>query len=258
MDPTEYNRQAWDKQVEHNNMWTRPVDRATIEKARDGEWTILLTPLKPVPGEWFPPGLSGKKVLGLASGGGQQGPILAAAGAQVTVFDNSPRQLEQDESVAQQNGLEITTELGDMCDLTRFPDNSFDLVIHPASNAFVESILPVWREAFRVLKPQGSLLSGFANPVEYIFDLRAWNEGKLVVRHNIPYSDTKDLSDSERQELILDQDDPLCYGHSLFDQIQGQIAAGFVIAGFYEDKSGDGPLDEYIDSFIATKAVKCL
>jgi len=36
-----------------------------------------------------------RAILGpcLASGGGQQGPVLAAAGAHVTVFDNSPRQL---------------------------------------------------------------------------------------------------------------------------------------------------------------------
>jgi len=49
----------------------------------------------------------------------------------------------------------------------------------------------------------------------------------------------------------------ICFGHSLEDQIQGQISAGFLIAGFYEDNSGgDGPLDTYIDTFIATKAIK--
>jgi hypothetical protein len=38
---------------------------------------------------------------------GQQGPILAAAGARVTVLDNSPRQLSQDRMVAERDGLEI-------------------------------------------------------------------------------------------------------------------------------------------------------
>ena len=37
--------------------------------------------------------MKGLKVLCLASGGGQQGPILAAIGADVTVFDNSQGQL---------------------------------------------------------------------------------------------------------------------------------------------------------------------
>ena len=89
----------------------------------------------------------------LASGGGQQGPILAAAGADVTVFDNSPRQLEQDRYVADRDGLHLQTVEGDMRDLSCFPDESFDLIVHPVSNVFVPDVKPVWREAYRVLKP---------------------------------------------------------------------------------------------------------
>ncbi len=67
----------------------------TIARARNGDFSILLTEQKPVPREWFPP-LPGLEALCLACGGGQQGPVLAAAGANVTVLDNSPRQLDQD------------------------------------------------------------------------------------------------------------------------------------------------------------------
>jgi hypothetical protein len=48
---------------------------------------------EPVDRSWLPTDLTGKDVLCLASGGGPQGPILAAAGARVTVFDNLPRQI---------------------------------------------------------------------------------------------------------------------------------------------------------------------
>src|SRR5258708_23879626 len=48
------------------------------------------------------------RILCLASGGGQQGPILAAAGAQVTVFDASAGQLAQDRYVAEREGLALT------------------------------------------------------------------------------------------------------------------------------------------------------
>jgi len=89
----------------------------------------------------------------------------------------------------------------------------------------------------------------------FIFDLKAWNAGELIVRHKIPYSDTRDLTAEELRELILDQDEPLSFGHTLHDLIQGQIEAGFLIAGFYED-IGDGPLDKYINCMIATKAMK--
>ena len=59
-----------------------------------------------------------KDILCLASGGGQQAPILAAAGANVTSFDNSAKQLEQDKLVANRENLEIRIEKGDAADLS--------------------------------------------------------------------------------------------------------------------------------------------
>src|SRR5688572_7033234 len=99
MDVLRYNREAWDRRVDEGDRWTQPVSPAIIESARRGELSLLLTPTKPVPREWYPP-LKGARVLGLASGGGQQCPVLAAAGAHVTSYDNSPKQLARDREVA--------------------------------------------------------------------------------------------------------------------------------------------------------------
>lgn len=88
MDIVKYNSTAWDNYVRKNDQWTIPVGEQALEDARNGKWDIVLTPKKPVPHHWFPE-LKGLKVLGLASGGGQQCPILAVLGAEVTVFDNS-------------------------------------------------------------------------------------------------------------------------------------------------------------------------
>jgi 2-polyprenyl-3-methyl-5-hydroxy-6-metoxy-1,4-benzoquinol methylase len=131
-----HNSAAWDKWVEEGDRWTTPVSAAEIAAAREGEWAIYLTEEKPTPRDWFPADLRGVDVLCLASGGGQQGPILAAAGANVTVFDNSPAQLRQDELVARREGLSIRTVQGDMRDLSAFADGSFDLIFHPVSNIF--------------------------------------------------------------------------------------------------------------------------
>src|SRR5450432_2177365 len=116
MDVRAYNRGAWDSAVEAGNRWTLPVDAETIARARRGDWSIVLTPNKAVPRAWFGD-LSQKRVLCLASAGGQQTPILAAAGARVTVLDNSPRQLGRDREVAVREGLEIVTVEGDMAKL---------------------------------------------------------------------------------------------------------------------------------------------
>ena len=107
-----------------------PVSSEEVAEARKGNWKIILTPTKPIPQSWYPE-IKGCDVLCLASGGGQQGPIFAAAGANVTVFDNSPKQLERDRVVAERDNLQIKTVQGDMADLSVFADESFDLIIHP-------------------------------------------------------------------------------------------------------------------------------
>ena len=96
----EKNASIWDRRSENNDRWSVPVSGEEIRRARAGDWQIVLTPTRPVPADWFPESLAGKRILCLASGGGQQGPILAAAGAEVTVLDNSRVQLEKDASVA--------------------------------------------------------------------------------------------------------------------------------------------------------------
>ncbi|MGV2332955.1 MAG UNVERIFIED_CONTAM: class I SAM-dependent methyltransferase [Planctomycetaceae bacterium] len=204
--------------------------------------------------DWFPP-LFGLDVLCLASGGGQQGPILAAAGASVTVFDNSPAQLARDREVADRDGLPIVTVEGDMRDLSAFPDGRFGLIFHPCANGFVPDIRPVWREAARVLRPGGLLLAGFTNPILYLFDDARMTVGEFVVRHEIPYSDLTSLTDDERRRYV-DNGEPLCFGHTLEDQIGGQLNAGLALTGFYEDGGREWKLTEYIACFIATRAVR--
>ena len=257
MNIREHNRFAWNKQVEAGNVWTVPATPESIAAARAGNWEIVLTPRKPVPIDWLPV-LASLHVLCLASGGGQQGPILAAAGAIVTVLDNSPRQLEQDRLVAERENLTLTTLEGDMANLEMLSDQSFDAIVHPVSNVFVPEVQPVWKEAFRVLRKGGVLLAGFNNPVVYIFDNQLEEQtGKLEVKYTLPYSDIETLTEEEKQRYQRDGI-PFEFSHTLEEQIGGQIGAGFVIAGFYEDwdRPGDGILQNYTPTYIATRALK--
>lgn len=252
------NRQRWNALVENKNQWTVPVTSKQIADAQNGEWSIVLTPAKPVPRNWFPDfHAANVDVLCLAGAGGQQGPILAAAGARVTVLDNSDRQLAQDRLVAQREGLQIETIQGDMRELSCFADDAFDLIVHPCSNCFVPNILPVWKEAFRVLRKGGRLMSGFTNPVRYLFDEELLEKGEMKVAYKIPFSDLESLTDEQRHRFA-EQNEPLVFGHSLEDQIAGQLDAGFAITNLFEDKYGSEKdvLSKHIATFIATLASK--
>lgn len=254
MDIRSYNREAWNREVESNNRWTQPVAHEVIEKAKMGEFGILLTENIPVPHRWFPP-LKGADVLCLAGGGGQQAPVLSALGANVTVFDNSPAQLKQDLLVAEREGLTLKTVEGDAADLSALADGSFDLIFNPCSTVFMQDVRIVWRECYRVLRHGGILMTGSMNPVHYIFDLYKIDEGVLEVAHSIPYSDVTSLTKEDLDEYLA-KGFPLEFGHSLTDLLGGQCAAGFVITDLYEDVMSDSPPAKYHPNYIATRAVK--
>lgn len=254
-DIREINRAGWNARVAEGDIWSIPVSPEAIARARQGDWSVVLTPLKPVPRNWFGD-ISGKDMLGLASGGGQQCPLFAAAGARVTCFDASDAQLARDEEVARRDGLSLRTVQGYMDDLSAFADQSFDLIFHPVSNCYAPDVMPVWRECFRVLRPGGALLAGFCNPVVYIFDADGQNEGRLTVTQTLPYADT-DLPPADVDRWLA-RDHTLEFSHTLETQIGGQLAVGLHLTGFYEDGDSDPPRASarHFPPFIATRAIR--
>lgn len=252
MDILSFQRNAWNKQVENGNPWTLPVTSEEVQAARKGNWRVILTPTVTVPRSWFPENMKGADVLCLASGGGQQGPILAAAGANVTVFDNSDGQLGRDRLVAERDGLQIRTVQGDMADLSVFADESFDLIFNPVSTMCIPDVKPVWRECARVLRRGGALLTGFIQPHTYCLDLQ---DDVYNLRFSVPYSDITSMSEEERVRRF-GADTPMEFGHTFTDQLGGQMAAGLHLVDMFEDITPEEPLSKFMPGFMATRAVK--
>jgi SAM-dependent methyltransferase len=253
------NEAAWDRAVDQGeNPYTQVVTSEQVSAARGGTWDLYLSELRPVPHEWFPP-LPGLRVLCLASGGGQQGPIFAAAGAEVTVLDASAKQLAVDKYAAERDGLGIRTVQGDMADLSAFETGSLDLVFNPPSTLFVPELDPIWRECYRVLTADGLLMTGFMNPDEFVFDPDALDEeGVFVVRYPLPYIEHETLSRDELEQRQRDRE-MFHFSHSMEAQLGGLLAAGFVITGFYEDRrsEADGnPIRHYLPSNFVVRAHK--
>jgi hypothetical protein len=102
-DYTAINAQTIDRWIEEGWEWGIPITHEDYIKAINDEWNVLLTPTKYVPKNWLPE-LKNRKLLGLASGSGQQMPIFAALGACVTVLDYSDKQLESERLAAEREG----------------------------------------------------------------------------------------------------------------------------------------------------------
>jgi len=254
MDIIAYNQQAWDDLVRKGDRWTLPYGDREMELAREGKLSLLLTPNMPVPMSWYPP-LKGLKVLALASGGGQQVPALAAAGAIVTVYDLSAEQLRQDIETCSKYDLKITAIQGNMMDMSALPSDTFDLVFHPCSNCFAPDLKPVWASCARVMKKGGVIMWGFTK-AENMLLYKDPKTNIYTLKYKMPYSDISSLTDEERS-VYTNENEPLIFGHSLEDQIGELLKNNFQLTALFEDDwGGKEPVDAYFKSFVAARAVK--
>lgn len=248
MNYQDINAQTIDRWVEEGWEWGKPISHEEYIAACGGSWKMLLTPTKPVPYEWFGD-IKGKKVLGLASGGGQQMPIFAALGADCTVLDYSPRQLESEAMVAAREGYSIRIIRADMTKRLPFEDGEFDLIFHPVANCYAEKMEPIFAECYRILKPGGILLAGLDNGINFLV-----NDDETAIVNTMPFNPL--VNEAQRRQLEADNSG-MQFSHTIEELLGGQLKAGFRLTDLYGDTNGQGRLHEMnIETFVATRAVK--
>ncbi|MEZ5427239.1 MAG: class I SAM-dependent methyltransferase [Pyrinomonadaceae bacterium] len=240
-----YNRARWKALAGANALFTRPKMDLDDDSARR-----LIDP-----NDQFGD-LSGREVLCLASGGGQQSAAFALLGARVTVFDLSAEQLERDALVAERYGFDLEIAEGDMRDLSRFREASFDIVHHAYSINFVPDAREVFRQVARVLREGGIYQFQCANPFTVGVGQSDWNGAGYVLKR--PYRAGEKI-DSADQQWVFDRENcdpvpnPVEYRHTLSDLLNGLIGEGFVIAGvsddsdmFPDEESEPGSWDHFV------------
>lgn len=247
-DYTKINASMFDKWVEDGWQWGVPITLEVYMEALKGIYDVRLTPTKNVPKDWIG-NLKGKKVLGLASGGGQQMPIFQALGAEVTCLDISKKQLQTEKEFAELAGYDIDLIEADMTKPLPFEDETFDFIFHPVSNVYIEKVEPVFKEAYRILKKDGVLISGLDNGFNFAFDSE---DGKILF--DLPFNP---LKDKEQYDYMVKHDYGIQFSHTMAEQIGGQLKAGFMLVDIYEDTNNEGYLkDNNIPTFYATKVMK--
>ena len=249
------NARTIDRWVEAGWEWGVPITREVFADAQNGTWDVLLSPIQPVPHEWFLPflknnRLDGARLLGLASGGGQQMPVFAAIGAECTGLDYSAKQLEAERAVAEREGYAIHIVRADMTLRLPFGDAAFDIVFHPVSNCYVEDVHHVWRECHRVLRPGGILLSGLDSGFDFLYDN---NDRPRVIVNSLPFNPLKNPAHKAKTRDC----DSVQFGHTFDGLIGGQLKAGFVLTAAYEDYNNNPEsIADGIPSYWVTRAVK--
>ena len=228
-----------DRLVQQQVSWSACASPEQLASARRGQLELPFGKSN-IPREWLGD-MRGKRVLCLAGAGGMQAPLLACAGAEVAVLDLSERMLDKDREVVEREKLSIRIEHGNMCDLSRFADESFDLVLNPPSLFYVPDVMPVFREVHRVLKKGGTFIMITSKPISYVCD---WDEGLSCYKavNRMPYRSTEHA----------DQGDWVEYGHTMESYLGGQLACSFVLTGYKECQ-----MEDITELYFATKAEKC-
>jgi SAM-dependent methyltransferase len=183
--------------------------------------------------------IKGQRVLALAGGGGWHPVLFAELGAETTVLDISARQLKTVRDLARSRDVKVRLLQGDMRDLGRFPDGSFDLVWHSHSIVFVPDADRVIAEVGRVLAPGGVYRASTMHPVTLRL-YGTWTGTGWRFRQSyfedgaVPYSDaTWEFDDVSVDAPTLE------YGHRISDLINACAAAGLVVDGFWETTPGE-------------------
>jgi len=216
------NRERWDALADANVMHSQPFLDYTPEKAAEHIYRYgILSDVRD------------RKVLCLASGGGQDSVAFSMLGAEVTVQDLSDVQLSRDREAALHYGFEVKTIQGDMRDLSMLADDAFDVVWQPYSLNYSLDVEPVFTEVARVLRPGGIYHVVFANPFTQAVDDDSWNGTGYLLRG--PYTDGEDVGryyphwDVEQADgSVVRVDRPHEFRHNLSTVMNSLARNGFV------------------------------
>ena len=214
----DHNRRAWDRRADNQKRFAKPAKEAEFHD-----------PLGTLDGcGWLGP-IAGKKLLCLAAGGGRQGPLYAATGANVTVVDVSPRMLELDREVAAERGLTLKTVETSMDDLSMFATGEFDVVIHPVSTCYVPDVQRVFSEVARITSAGGLYISQHKQPTSLQASAEPIGGNYQIVE---PYYRQGPLPAVEG--TLIREDGTLEFLHRWEALIGSMCRAGFVIEDLTE------------------------
>ena len=236
-----------DELIKHNReRWNALADAHVMHSVPFMDYTRLDAE-NHVYGSGIVSDVTGKKVLCLAGGGGQESVAFGLLDAKVTVLDLSDVQLERDREAAQHHGFEVETIQGDMRDLSMFQDSHFDIVWQPYSLNYSPSVEPVFREVARVLKPGGIYHLAFANPFAQALQGEAWDGHGYPLRGL--YTDGEEISNyypiwevEQPDGSTIDVPRPHEFRHNMTTVLNTLAENGFIFLHFQEWMRDADPL----------------
>jgi len=108
--------------------------------------------------------VTGKRVIEIGCGGGQNSIALTIRVATCVGIDPSPAQIAHARGLALENGVEVQFMEGMAEDLSAFPDGHFDIALSSHAFGYVTDLRRAYDEAWRVLRPGGLFVFCLSHP----------------------------------------------------------------------------------------------
>jgi SAM-dependent methyltransferase len=236
-----FNARAWDQLADQSRFTNSQWFSLTRESA--------IAALDP----WLrQDGVAGKRILALAAAGGTHAPLLAMAGATVTLVDISPRMLAIDEQFNRQLAADSltrasTTPIRLVCEsldaLDCLESASFDIVLQPVSMNYLTDPMSVYGHVARLLVPKGLYLVQHKNPLSLQCSFNRADGGWYRVEHPQWKGTCISAAEESQEELGLigsREHSTREFPHALDELIGGLCRSGFSIEDFTEPPRADG------------------
>lgn len=116
--------------------------------------------------------VEGKDILEVGCGGGQNAIVLAKWGARSVGLDISEEQIKYARRLARKHKVSVRFYVGNMENMDKFSDGSFDIVLSSFAIGYSENPEQVFHEVFRILRKDGVFVFCVVHPIA--------NRGRIV------------------------------------------------------------------------------
>ena len=221
----------------------REEDRLTTNNARRIEFVTTIKALEDI----LP---SQGKILDCAAGTGIYALYYAERGYAVTALDITPRHVEIIDKQLQSSDFDMVTGVNDATDLSKFADQSFDIVLcmGPIYHLIDEQLRrKCIAECIRVLKKGGYLVVAYINRF-FVFPYIASSDKKYL---------KTDLSKKLIETGIIEHDDPNCFWtdsyYAIPEDLEEELKENRLTIVDHLATDGLSPLFEYSEA----KSITC-
>jgi len=196
--------------------------------------------------------VKGKRILDAGCGNGYLCRLLSKKGAEIVGVDVSKRSIEIAEEIEKKEPMNMPYQIGSICDLRMFEDDTFDLIVSNIVLDDLQDIDKAIRELHRVLKPDGKLVFSILHPCFSSPHVHGWVRKPIDSQRKedrLYWMVDRYFDRSIEEWTYFDFPPVYSFHRPLSDYMKTLIKSGFTITDFEEPVPTEKAIEEHYREF---------